>query len=154
MAQLMPLPLTVSCFSKTQIGSTFLVPADRVVPDKGPINGCVCIYFCYFCIYFLCYLFIYMIVPGLDPYATWDVIGLLDVDELDGDGQLSLAWADACGPVRNRYRLPSPSANGDKGYDECACSICSTTAKSATRKETENSTIKLVKRLKVWRSLD
>jgi len=27
MAQLMPLPLTVSCFSKMQIGSTFLVPA-------------------------------------------------------------------------------------------------------------------------------
>jgi len=28
MAQLMPLPLTVSCFSKIQIGLTFLVPAD------------------------------------------------------------------------------------------------------------------------------
>ena len=28
-AQLMPLPLTVSCFSKIQIGSTFLVPAHR-----------------------------------------------------------------------------------------------------------------------------
>ena len=27
MAQLMPLPLTVSCFSKTQIGISFLVPA-------------------------------------------------------------------------------------------------------------------------------
>jgi len=26
MAQLMPLPLTVSCFSKIQIGFTFLVP--------------------------------------------------------------------------------------------------------------------------------
>ena len=28
MAQLMPLPLTVSCFNKIQIGFTFLVPAD------------------------------------------------------------------------------------------------------------------------------
>ena len=28
MAQLMPLPLTVSCFSKVQIGFTFLVSAD------------------------------------------------------------------------------------------------------------------------------
>jgi len=28
MAQLMPLPLTGSCFSKVQIGSTFLVPVD------------------------------------------------------------------------------------------------------------------------------
>jgi len=27
MAQLMPLPLTVSCYSKIQIGFTFLVPA-------------------------------------------------------------------------------------------------------------------------------
>jgi len=27
MAQLMPLPLTVSCFSEIQIGFTFLVPA-------------------------------------------------------------------------------------------------------------------------------
>jgi len=41
MAQLMPLPLTISCFSKIQIGFTFLVPADRVVPEKGPLNGCV-----------------------------------------------------------------------------------------------------------------
>ena len=64
MAQLMPLPLTVSCFSKIRIGFTFLVPAHpgspgkravkrvcvcvfwyrptRVVPEKGPLNGCVC----------------------------------------------------------------------------------------------------------------
>ena len=37
-AQLMPLPLTVSCFSKIHIGFTFLT---RVVPEKGPSNGCV-----------------------------------------------------------------------------------------------------------------
>jgi len=36
MAQLMP--LTVSCFSKIQTGFTFLV-----VPEKGPLNGCVCV---------------------------------------------------------------------------------------------------------------
>ena len=45
MAQLMPLPLTVSCFSKIQIGFAFLVPATQVVPEKGPLNGCVCVYF-------------------------------------------------------------------------------------------------------------
>ena len=39
----MPLPLTISCFSKFQIGFTFLVPADRVVLDKGPLNGCLCV---------------------------------------------------------------------------------------------------------------
>ena len=43
MAQLMPLPLTVSCFSEIQIGFTFLVPAHLGSPGKGPLNGvCVC----------------------------------------------------------------------------------------------------------------
>jgi len=42
MAQLMPLPLTVSCFSKIQIGFTFLVPANPGSPGKGPLNVCVC----------------------------------------------------------------------------------------------------------------
>ena len=43
MSQLMPLPLTVSCFSKIQIGFTFLVPAHLGIPEKGPLNGCVCV---------------------------------------------------------------------------------------------------------------
>jgi len=42
MAQLMPLPLTASCFSKIQIGFTFLVPAHLGSPGKKPLNGCVC----------------------------------------------------------------------------------------------------------------
>jgi len=42
MAQLMPLPLTVSCFSEIQIGFTFLVPAYLASPGKRPLNGCVC----------------------------------------------------------------------------------------------------------------
>jgi len=41
MAQLMPLPLTVSCFSEIQIGFTFWYRLTRVVLDKGPLNGCV-----------------------------------------------------------------------------------------------------------------
>jgi len=41
MAQLMPLPLTLSCFSKIQIGFTFLVLAHLGSPGKGPLNGCV-----------------------------------------------------------------------------------------------------------------
>ena len=48
MAQLMPLPLTISCFSKIQIGFTFLVPAHLGSPDKGLLNGCVCV-----CVYYL-----------------------------------------------------------------------------------------------------
>ena len=43
MAQLMSLPLTVSCFSKIQIGFTFLVPTHLGSPGKGPLNGCVCV---------------------------------------------------------------------------------------------------------------
>jgi len=42
MAQLMQLPLTVSCFSKIQIGFSFLVPAHPGSPGKGPLNVCVC----------------------------------------------------------------------------------------------------------------
>jgi len=41
MAQLMPLPLTVSCSSKIQIGFTFLVPAYPGFLEKRPLNGCV-----------------------------------------------------------------------------------------------------------------
>jgi len=43
-AQLMPLPLTVSCFSKIQIGFTFLVPAHLGSSGKGAIKRvCVCV---------------------------------------------------------------------------------------------------------------
>jgi len=42
-AQLMPLPLTVSCFSKIQIGFAFLAPAHLGRPEKKPLNGCVCV---------------------------------------------------------------------------------------------------------------
>jgi len=35
MAQLMPVPLTVSCFSKIQIGFTFWYWLTWVVPEKG-----------------------------------------------------------------------------------------------------------------------
>ena len=38
MAQLMPLPLTVSCFSKIQIGFTLLVPAHPGSPGKRAVK--------------------------------------------------------------------------------------------------------------------
>ena len=41
MAQLMPLPLTISCFSKIQIGFTVLVPAHLDSPGKRAVK-CVC----------------------------------------------------------------------------------------------------------------
>ena len=43
MFQLKPLLLTVSCFSKIQIGLPFWYRLTRVVPEKGPLNRCVCV---------------------------------------------------------------------------------------------------------------
>jgi len=44
MAQLMPLPLNISCSSKIQIGFTFLVPADPGSPRKRAVKSvCVCV---------------------------------------------------------------------------------------------------------------
>ena len=42
MAQLMPLPLTVSCFRKIQIGFTFLVPAHLGNPGQRSVKR-VCV---------------------------------------------------------------------------------------------------------------
>ena len=47
MAQLMPLLLTVSCFSKIQIGFTFLVVAHPGSPGKRAVKRvCVCVCVC------------------------------------------------------------------------------------------------------------
>jgi len=44
MAQLMPLPLTVSCSTKIQTGFTFLVPAHPGNPGQGAVKWvCVCV---------------------------------------------------------------------------------------------------------------
>ena len=65
MAQLMPLPLTVSCFDKIQIGLLYWYRLTRVVPEKGPLNGCVCV--CVFnknnTIFFLLVLYHRNIIP-------------------------------------------------------------------------------------------
>jgi len=43
-AQLMPLPLTVSCFGEVQIGFTFLVPAYPGSPGQRAVKRvCVCV---------------------------------------------------------------------------------------------------------------
>jgi len=49
MAQPMPLPLTVSCFSKVQTGFTFLVPAHSGSQGKRAVKRvyvCVCVNVC------------------------------------------------------------------------------------------------------------
>jgi len=48
MAQLMPLPLTVSCFSKIQIGFTFLVPAHPGSAGQRAVK--------WMCVWYLCYI--------------------------------------------------------------------------------------------------
>jgi len=39
-AQLMPLPLTVSCFSKIWLVLSFWYRLTQVDPEKGPLNVC------------------------------------------------------------------------------------------------------------------
>ena len=47
MAQLMLLPLSVSCFSEIQINFTFLVPAHSGSPGKRAVKRvCVCVVWC------------------------------------------------------------------------------------------------------------
>jgi len=47
MAQLMPLPLTVSCSNKIQTGFTFLVPAHLGSPGQRAVKRvCVCVCVC------------------------------------------------------------------------------------------------------------
>ena len=56
----MPLPLNISCFSKIQ---TDWYRLTRVVPDKGPLNGCVCV-----CTWVSWQLY----VPRVRRAGTWD----------------------------------------------------------------------------------
>ena len=61
MAQVMPLPLTVSCFSKIQIGFTFLVPAHPGSPGQRAVKrGCVCV-----CV----------IIISMLPRLCWSAVG-------------------------------------------------------------------------------
>ena len=47
MAQLMPLPLTVCCSSKIQVGFTFLIQADPGSPRLRAVKrACVCVCVC------------------------------------------------------------------------------------------------------------
>jgi len=51
----MPLPFAVSCFSKIQIGFTFLVPAHLSSPGQRAVKQvCVCVSLYFTCSYFAC----------------------------------------------------------------------------------------------------
>ena len=71
MAQMMPLPLTVSCFSKIQIGFTFLVPAHLGSPGKGPLNVCVCVRACVRVCVCVCVYHAYMLIVLILPAYKW-----------------------------------------------------------------------------------
>jgi len=62
MVQLMPLPLTVSCSSKIQIGLPFWYRLTRVVPEKGPLNECVCVCVCVFSLSCKCDVCMFVII--------------------------------------------------------------------------------------------
>jgi len=66
MAQLMPLPLTFSCFSKIQIDFTFLVPAHPGSPGQSAIKR-VCIYIV--CL-FIPYASLLILLSSLFPYLS------------------------------------------------------------------------------------
>ena len=53
-AQPMPLPLTVSCFSKIQIGFTFLVLAHPGSPGQRAVKRLFCCCFCFACHWHVC----------------------------------------------------------------------------------------------------
>ena len=63
MARLMPLPLTVSCFSKIQIGFTFVVRAHLGSPGQRAVKrACVCVCVCV-CV-FVCLLLLLSVYTG------------------------------------------------------------------------------------------
>ena len=68
MAQLMLLPLTVSCFSKIQIGFTFLVPAHLGSRGKRAVKQvCLCVCVCV-CVWSVCtFLHLYIFTRYLRP---------------------------------------------------------------------------------------
>ena len=65
MAQLMPLPLTASCFSKIHIGFTFLVSAHPGSPGQRAVKrGCECVCVC-------------VIRPHHDTSASYGLLSLM-----------------------------------------------------------------------------
>ena len=70
MARLMPLPLTISCFSKIQIGFTFLVPAHPGSPGKRAVKRvCVCV-----CVLWHCWLGVAKSIRPVKIWVSVDVV--------------------------------------------------------------------------------
>jgi len=98
MAQLMPLPLTVSCFSKIQIGFAFLVLTHLGSPGKRAVKWvCVCF-------------------PGLSGWAGTRKVKpiwiLLKQETVSGSG---ISWAICKSAARSR-QIPTPAPHHSVFY--------------------------------------
>ena len=84
MAQLMPLPLTFSCFSKIQIGFTFLVLADPGSPAQRAVKRV-----CWCCCWGLVMIVITMrVVDDYKWYIFWDTFSRSNTCRLSGVYQI------------------------------------------------------------------
>jgi len=75
MAQLIPLPLTVSCFTRIQIGFAFLVPAYPVSPRQRAVKRvhmCVCVLTCWPGLFLGCLVCDLWTSRGLPERNFWD----------------------------------------------------------------------------------
>ena len=68
MAQLMPLPLTISCSSKSRLVLPFWYRLTQVVPDKGLLNGCSSSHKCLI----NTLVFIHQILLHAGLYSPWE----------------------------------------------------------------------------------
>jgi len=99
MAQLMALPLTVSCFSKIQIGFTFLVPAHLGSPGQRAAK-CVCVCVC------VC---VRACVRACVCADRWPVIVDKSCWAMAADRQCLTAWTDLnSANCRHLWRRNSP----------------------------------------------
>jgi len=70
MAQLMPLPLTVSWFSKIRTGLPFWYRLTLVVPEKGPLSVCVCVCVCAHAHACVC-VYLCTVVSAFSTFKQW-----------------------------------------------------------------------------------
>jgi len=135
MVQLMPLLLTVSCFSKIQIGFTFLVAAHRGSPGKRAIKR-VCVYITKlnyicsiwsnaphihitFCSLIHTHTHLTALFPGLSRWAgTRKVTILLKQETASGNG---ISWAIYKSAPRSRQiTMPTPTTQ----FLQAGCPFC------------------------------
>ena len=91
MAQLMPLPLTVSCFSKIQIGFAFLVPAHPGSPGQRAVKRVfVCLFVCLV-------LFILTLMPLLSTLSFYSFSILISSSSVSAITAKSSAYSSSHG---------------------------------------------------------